>query len=396
MDTATRTKRINLVLLCVYILSLPLSMLSIGSFGSLLRVISIIIGVLSFSAHLYYRDNIINNSNVVKFWIIYTVYVLISCFWSNNISLSFTVAFGLIQVFLISYILTTSSFSKEDIRVIEYSWVIVAIVCIYLLLFNEVNTEFIDGRRTLIFKNGHADPNELTAYFIVPTAIMLQKIFTIQKKYIFLPVILLVFIFYSIVITGSRSGILAFLIVFFVTFFKEKYKLRNILLVIALILLAYVMVFIVFRESIPPQIIDRLNPRSIIDDGGSLRTTIWIEAFIGMIRSNFRVFYGFGPFGASNLTITQTMHNHFLQSYIDGGIIGLLLFSSFIYTLFKKRSEISYYYPVLFGGLIMVLTLTSYASFKPIWAIFLYGLIEVAKSNNSKSIQGYIGNTSTD
>jgi len=361
-----------------------MSMLSIGVLGSLLRLVSLFIGLSSLSVHLWYNNRIIYKNGVLISWAAYVIFVLLSTIWSNTPNTSFIVSFGLIQVLIISFTLTVYRFSENDMKFIEIAWILVAIICVFLLLSSSGNTYFIEGRRTIVLRYGFVDPNELTAYFIVPTVILVSKIIKKQNIYTIFLIILFMLVFYSIIITGSRSGILSFILTVIFTLFKSRVKIRNILFFVFIGVISYYLVFNVFRDLLPVSVLQRLQFTSINNDGGSDRFIIWQQSITNTLNDGFRFIYGYGPFGAPNISITPTMHNHFLQSFVDGGLMGLLLFSIFIFLLLIKKSNLYFYLPSIIGAIVMIMTLTSYASFKPIWTIFMMGLVNVNLKTSNK------------
>lgn len=381
-ETKSTKYKLHVFLIFVYILITPLSMVEIPGIGSAMKIISILI--LMIGIILLFSENVtvkINNRLMLA-WTAYVLYTSLSIFWSTNFESSLQIAIGLIQVLVISLILAKFDLYEEDIRVIEFAWILVSLICL-LLFFGGAGQQIeYGGRISIVLSSGGADPNEFCAYFYMPLAIAITRLFRNKSRLMnMMSIIFILAVFYCIFSTGSRGGMLAAIAVIMVSWtFSSSISLKKIVLLCVLIIVIYMAFFYIFMPNLPQPVLERFQLASIIEDKGSDRAIIWETAFHNISSGTTRLIYGYGPFGITFMN-RYTMHNQFIQALMDGGIIGLLLYLNFCVELIRKAYRNG---PAFFGGITgafaALLTLSAYAFFKPIWLIFLMCLLTIKKS----------------
>lgn len=372
----------HLFLIVLYILTAPFGMLTIPGLGSAMKMFSIFI-VLAGIVLLIYEDAAIKfNNSLAWAWSLYAIYTAFSSLWSKDFETSLYTGAGMVQVLILSLVVTKFELLEKDVRVIEGAWLIVSVICL-LLFFGGAGHQYeYGGRSTIMFESGGADPNEFCAYFYMILAFLTVRILKKGLK----PVSLIcsaymLAVFFCILLTGSRGGLLgAFVAISVPWLFYGSAPLKR-LVVLCIALLTFYLIFTYFIVSLlPVEIIERLRPDSIIADGGSERTAIWQEAFTDIFSGTMRLIYGYGPFGVTFMR--SAMHNQFIQALMDGGLIGLLLYIFFFVQLIKRAYRID---PAFLGGtaaaFTSLLTLTAYAFFKPVWVIFSMCLLSRAKED---------------
>jgi O-antigen ligase len=375
--------KLHVFLLFIYILITPLSMVELPGIGSGMKIASIFI--LMTGLLLLFSSNTATKSKnrLALAWAAYVVYTFISIFWSTNFQSSLQTAVGLIQLLVISLVLTRFDFYDEDKRIIEFAWILVAFICLFLFFGGSGQQYAYGGRTTIVLSSGGADPNEFCAYFYMALAILVVRLFR-NKPGLMTPlyISLVLVIFYCILMTGSRGGMLSALAVVVISWlFSKSISIKKIAMLTLFILLIYFVFQYLFVPNLPQSVLERLQFESMIEDKGSGRTIIWEMALNDIFSGTTRVIYGYGPFGVTFMR--DTMHNHFLQALIDGGIIGLTLFLNFFFELTRKAFRNG---PVFIGGMAgaftAMLTLSAYSFFKPIWLIFMMCLLTTSKNNN--------------
>lgn len=374
--------KIHAVLIFMYILITPLSMVEIPGLGSAMKILSILlllIGILL----LISEDAVISFKNRLALaWTAYVAYTALSCFWSADFETSFVLSAGLIQVLVLSLVLAKFDFHEEELWIIEGAWFLVSLICL-LLFFGGAGQQYeYGGRTTIVLSSGGADPNEFCAYFYMTLAFLTVRLCGTRLR----PVSLVYFsymllLFYCILLTGSRGGLLAaFAAVGVVWMFSASAPLKKIALLCVTLAALYLIFTHFFIPNLPQAIWERYQPASIIQDRGSERAEIWETAFSDIFSGTSRLIYGYGPFGATFMR--STMHNQFIQVLMDGGILGLLLYGNLCVELLKKAYRNG---PACLGGMVAaftaLLTLSAYAFFKPIWVIFLMGLLTIKRRN---------------
>ncbi len=376
----------HVFLITVYILTAPFGMLAIPGLGSAMKVICIFI-VSAGMLLLFYEDAVIRfNNRLVWAWSLYVFYTAVSSLWSKDFEAGIYMGAGMVQVLILSLVVAKFNLLKKDIWIIEGAWIIVSFACLMLFFGGAGHQYGYEGRSTIMFESGGSDPNEFCAYFYMALAFLTVRI--LRKGFKMTSLMSLIYmlaIFFCILLTGSRGGLLAAFVAVAVSWlFFSSASLKKVAF-LCIVFLSFYLIFTRFVIPIlPAEIIMRFRPTSIIADGGSERAKIWEEAFADIFSGTTRLIYGYGPFGATFMR--PVMHNQFIQALMDGGLIGLLLFTNFFIELIKKAYRLG---PAFLGGtaaaFTSLLTLTAYAFFKPVWVIFTMCLLSVPKGDINES-----------
>lgn len=386
LNTKNTKHKLHVFLIFVYILITPLSMVEIPGVGSAMKILSTLLLFIGFILLLSENATIKLNNRLTLAWSAYVFYTFLSLFWSTNFLASLQTVIGLIQVMVISLILSKFDLYEEDVRRIESAWLLVSLICLMLFFGGAGQQIEYGGRLSIVLSSGGADPNEFCAYFYIPLAIMIVRLFRNKSRLSNVIYIFYIFaIFYCIFLTGSRGGMLAAMVAVIVAWlFSTAFSLKKIVFLCILIVAAYIVFLFLFVPNLPQTVIERFQLESIVEDKGSDRIVIWQTALSNITAGTTRIIYGYGPFGVTFMS-RYTMHNQFIQALMDGGIIGLLLYLNFCVELIRKAYRNG---PVFFGGIAgafaALMTLSAYAFFKPIWLIFLMCLLTV----NRDELQG--------
>lgn len=388
MSVVSNTKyKLHVILVFIYILIMPLSMVSIPGIGSGMKALSILLLFVGIVLLLSENVTVKLNNRLAAAWTLYVLYTALSVFWSANFEESLPIAVGLIQVLAISLVLTKFDLDEEDVRTIEFAWILVSVICL-LLFFGGAGQQIEDGRISIVLSYGGADPNEFCAYFYIPLAIAVSRLFRNRLKLVNLVYIIYIMtMFYCIFSTGSRGGLMAAMAAVIVSWvFSTSISIKKVALMCILLGASYIVFIHYFIPNLPQPLLERLSPSAILEDKGSNRAYIWEAAFSNIFSGTARLIYGYGPYGITFMR--HTMHNQFVQVLLDGGLIGLLLYLNLCFELARKAFRNG---AVFLGGIAgafaALMTLTAYAYFKPIWVIFLMCLFTIKRRTmqNQKS-----------
>jgi O-antigen ligase len=359
-------------------------MIEIPGIGSVMKILSGLILLVSIALLFSENVTIKLNNHLLMAWTAYVFYTSLSVFWSTNFEASLPIAIGLIQVLVISAVLAKFDLHEEDIKIIELAWLLVSLICL-LLFFGGAGKQIeYGGRISIVLSSGGSDPNEFCAYFYMALAIVVVRLFKNTVRLInLLYIIYMLAIFYCIFLTGSRGGLLAAIAAVFVSWmFSTAITFKKIIVLCILIIAVYIIFVYIFIPHLPQSVLERFQPQSIVEDKGSDRAVIWETALTTISSGTTRLLYGYGPFGVTFMNFT--MHNQFIQALMDGGIIGLLLYLNLFIELNRKAYRNG---PVFFGGVAgaftALLTLSAYTFFKPIWIIFLMCLLNIKKNDDT-------------
>ena len=173
------------------------------------------------------------------------------------------------------------------------------------------------------------NPNK-TSYFLcclLPFILYFKRAYSLKWQKIFFSVVALLTIL-TVVLSGSRGGLLTLLFVIIATLITTK---RHISL---LIFLVAVFIGFLFALNSPVGVTIFERMQSLFEGdliaGTSGRLAIW-EALIKVYSSNaFTVLFGLG-FGASEMVgMRADPHNYYLQILAEYGLVGFLVFFSFV------------------------------------------------------------------
>lgn len=383
MHMTITNKRIYLFFLIIYIVCLPLNAMNIGAFGSALKILAILpilIAMLS--------GNKIQLQKSLRWQLYFTLYAIMSISWSTSYSLS---ASRCVTYVLLFILLLSTSFFRFDEK--ELSKVKIALVwssritVVLLLIFGDI----VEGR---LYLQGilSEDPNYICAYFAFGAVFALNKIMSYKKILSKICGIFELCLYvYVAFLTGSRGGLIALLSaigIYIITFSKSEKK------YIVAKTICFVLVFIainIILDNLPQELKTRFDFDNVLDSGGSGRTELWTNAIDMFKNANiFTKLFGFGTGTAQNNMLNfgysrvNVVHNIFLETLVELGIIGLIIYTVAIF-LFAKRafqSKDKFAFAVIVCMIVLSLSTSIYA-FKPYFNIMLY--IVMLKN---KSIKG--------
>ncbi len=200
-----------------------------------------------------------------------------------------------------------------------------AIGVLSLFMSRPYHGEF-EARQVLYLWGNETDPNNQAAFVVVGIAIALYYLLCL-KKYRVLSVATILVNLYSVMLTGSRGGlvtIVALIIVFiFMNYNNEKASsiFKKLLIMAVLVAVGYYLL----QMFLPGDIFERLFTFEEYS-GGSERTDIWGNTW-ALVSQNFNFIFGSGwgsYFGFNG--VNDAVHNTFLSIFSDTGVFGTLLF----------------------------------------------------------------------
>ena len=257
---------------------------------------------------------------------------------------------------------------------------------IYLLLTFSAEQRYTD-RNVISFGDlGAIDPNEWCASLIVPIAACTYYVFKI--KGIWKRVVLIgmeLFVFYTILLTGSRGGLLSnAVVVLFVSLRAMKASRKA---MIAVPVFAAIAAFAFFKWILPnvsATLMERFALDMIVETGGGGRTEAWTFAVNKIFSNPLRTIFGYGFYGAKGY---YCAHNQMLQALMDSGVIGFSLYIAMLCQIHKRAKANGEIALASFWGVqTALLTLSAYAYFKMVWMIYLFCLFAYRKDSRYEKI----------
>lgn len=264
------------------------------------------------------------------------VYGLLGYIWTPSVSL-YSV-YNYIKNVMIVMCLYCQSFNIREKKFLLFGTIIAAtIVCFFMITGNNVGFE--DGRTTIAIFGEVQDPNYVGFVFYAPLAIMIDQIMNCER--FFLKIICLISFFvilYCVILTGSRGAIIGITIIIIVTFISKFKTIWGKVLFCAIMMFCAFVLFNFVLMFVSPEMAARYSVQSVLETGGTGRTTIWLNAWKTMKESPYMLLLGFGT-GSSVSVIGRATHNYIIQLLLELGIVGTVLFFKYFWIWVKRLAK---------------------------------------------------------
>ena len=365
----------NLCLLSI--LALPFSWFTspVGSVYRLLMIIFILLNIVNSKWKIQIYEE---NKWLIKAWAVYYFYTSIRALLSHNLSSSVSYIMGMGLIFLMALIYASQRFNAADRIKLQESWI--AVGCITELLFLTGDRSSLGqytSRTSLRIFGVVTDPNEFTSLFIITIPVAVYILLKSDNKIMkILSAVEGIIGLYCVFLGGSRGALLS--IIFAVIFVVVQNTDISFKSIGGIAILCVIMFYVLTRVVLPmvaPDILNRITISSIMKDGGSGRSSLWLDALSTVWDGSvFKMLFGYGASGiiAGGGQGTSTMHNQFLQVLVDYGFVGLILY---LYLLYRLLIQFVYknkmYTPIFCGMVVMSLTITMGPQVKPFWVFIM-------------------------
>lgn len=319
------------------------------------------------AALLYYQKIYIPRNNFLILFFIYTIYTILSTIWS--IDRITTLQYSLITIlpsFIVILFLYPSIQNKAHIEKIfkAYAWgsTIVALIALYMFATGFRFAVSTDNARLTVLGQDQNELSFLLSFGVVSIIYLLR--FTRQKRKTQLLLLLMATVLaFVILTTGSRTGfvILVTITLFLTLMFTKK---GTIFFLAPLV----IGVAVLFFNYLPEYISDRLSQTTEQIENKNLtgRVVVWSMGLNAFEKENSYLlgtgFKTFNPLMIKYYQWDKSPHNTYLSTFIELGIVGLLIYLSMIFYLFRKVyslyiKESVFYFLLLVPLLLAMLTL---------------------------------------
>lgn len=358
-----------------YFTMLPVGTLAVGGFGSLLRIIGLLVVVIWI---VEYHE--MEKSCQVIYLLLFVCWTGLSLFWTVDLTASFRRVFSYVSFFSMMAAASAYEYSDRDILFLKKSLIWSSrVTVVFVILF----AGFMEGRLRM---QGlvNEDPNYLCMYFsfgIVSCMEILCRENPPREK---IPAIMELTIYlYFVLSTGSRGGAMAagvmLAVAFFLTERPKKGTFRNFMTKGA-VMLAVITTFMLLRDIVSKDMLERYRLTVVAASNGTGRFDIWKDAMRTFWNANlFRKVFGFGTGSAKTVsslcsfTRISVMHNLFIENLLEVGLVGLALYTGYVFGFWNsaRKSGSIFALSVITGMIVMSLS-TSIYTFKPYWNIMLF------------------------
>jgi len=380
-------KKTYVFFLCLYLLALPLGAMSIGVIGSALRIVALLPVITSLfgSRRLYF-------SATIKKYFWYIVVCGISILYSRDMSAAWNKFSSMFLLFLL--LASTTCYELENSDLAKLKKALIWSSRISLIMCLAFNT-YVEGR--MYFQNDFfsEDPNGFCAYLSFGLIYAIERLIN-EKGIMRKTVSLLEAAAYLTValLTGSRGGVIALClgILIYILF-----STRNIIGVKSIVVIA-VIVGALYAGStyLSEETLTRFTIQDVTATGGTGRILIWTRAFSVFKQSDLlRKLFGQGigctiaAWGHYGIYDIHVCHNMFIESLIEIGVVGLLAYTSMIFSFLKVAFRRTQKYAFGVFAVMVLLSLSlSIATFKPYINIMIY-ILFLEKCTDERNMSSF-------
>ena len=360
---------LDCIMACLYFVCLPLTVIT-TPLGSMLKVVTMptvaVLAIRLLMGKSRLTFNYIHVAYIV--YVLFTFYELTYYNSERAVTTTRDMALGLAMFLLISIRI----YNNREKEFIEDVWLVVGVICIIAAFTSTEVVSEVEERAVIKIFGYEEDQNQFCSYFIMSVLICVKRIIEKRKLTpVYIGMILL--IFYSILKTGSRGGLIGIVLgIFAYIMIGIKSVKTKVLICVVALLLAAIVIFIIF-PLLPSTVTERYSVEQVAEDKGSGRFDLWEYLLKYTLDKPERIIRGSGLlssytilYGAPDKTFKNGVaHNTFVQIFNDQGLIGLLIFSVVMFAcLFRPFSTDKIYSCAFFALMAFSMSLTFYV-FKP-------------------------------
>jgi len=380
--------RFRLYLIRLYLLLLPIDAALGNILGSISIINYLIIFFVTFRLILLFKENL-NVKRLVNINIpfIYFMYYIVSIIWAISSDLSKWHIFTLIASFIMFAFLAIDVYNDSEHIFLKESVYLSGIIFIIISL---LSLDIHLSNRFTLSIGRYMDPNYLSTGLVLITAVIMDKI--LKKEHRSINLIILMLLIMIVFITGSRGGLLANITVILTFYIVDRDKIYNKIYVFLLGFIMFVLIFNFSYNYIPNWIINRFSINEILSDQGSGRIDIWLNSIsyykdLPILRLIFGT--GFATFSYISLNTTGVLkvaHNIYIQSLLEGGIVGLLITIFVIINAMQNalKNNNMYVFAAIIGVAMGGLTLDIHVT-RFFWNIMFFSTLPNLKSSSKIS-----------
>lgn len=378
---------IHSVLAAVYFIALPLTITTSSEGDSYLKLLTIPIAGFLLVSLFFYKDKFELNF-VHGFFIIYILSVIATLFADNSqTALSFVI--GYIQNAAIMFCISLRKYNNKEIDMFENAQLLLLGILIFMGLFG--GASYAD-RTTIEIFGSVSDPNYFTGFFIFPIAVCLHKIS--EKKMVLLSIIFILLGVYTVMLSGSRGGLLAVIFTLAAYVVLSSKNIKSLIIKSCILFVSAVLFWLVVMPILPENITERLSIEAVVESRGTYRGDIWLSMLREICNSKWELFIGRGIDAQHSMIVGGKMqevvaHNNFIQVMYNQGFFGLVSFLVLCIAAFARNLKKRTYVSVgLIGMLILAMTLTINPSIKSFWNLMIYASLSFTVMGDNRSNRG--------
>ena len=390
-QTVAKEDKLLNTLLQLYCVFLPFEEAMASSFGSVQKILGIIIIVYIFFC--YYEQLVIRRESIPL--IVWLLFLALSFFWSDN-EANWRYFFQIYAVQVIFFLAVESiDMNMINLHKIRLSLIAGAVISAGILVFMPSESYLTDeGRRTVIMFGHTFDPNIVASIMNMGILSAIGEFIANQTgKVRFLYLASSGWILLGTLLTGSRGGLISLVVgLLFILLPELKDKKESKWTRRFIVLGAAITVFVI--SFLPKNLIEaRFTKNTILGineltAGSHNRYTIWEHA-LELFQNRMFLGYGCGNFMNSLATVyrSSASHNLYILLLIECGIIGSIPFLIFIVSHIRRtvKSQNFIALGLLVAALVMALSLDS-ITYKYFWVTLIYVVVAFNQTKQGNDI----------
>lgn len=271
------------------------------------------------------------------------------------------------------------SFTKREADMLKKSMILgVGALLLYMTFVpNAVVYSDYQNRLTLNAGEDGLDQNYLAALMLISFGIVFYNLCNVKQRKIYkiLSIVFCIAIVYYIILTGSRSGLIALLLIVLLsinTSWKTRLSIGIPIVVLILIILPIV------ARHIPQELLERFSLQAISgqEAESETRLVIWERALSSL--QGIELLFGYGA-GSSQTIIGNALsngkdmaiHNHYIAMLVEFGIIGFIFINMPILKMTKKMWKNDKYMAISFIAILLMAFFLDVVTTKFFWSAMI-------------------------
>lgn len=270
------------------------------------------------------------------------------------------------------------SYTKDEAEVLKKSMVFgVGALLLYMTFIpNAVIYSTYQNRLTLNAGEDGLDQNYLAALMLISFGIVFYNLCNTKQKKMrkIISIIFCLAIAYYILLTGSRSGLIAFFLIVLLSI-NTSWKTRLSIGIPVLLIMLVVLPFVV--QYIPEELLDRFSLKALTgqEAESGTRLLIWEQALSSL--QGIELIFGYGT-GASQTIVGNALgrgdaaiHNHYIAMLVELGLIGFLFVNIPIMKMLKAMAKKDKCMTISFLGILLMAFFLDVVTTKFFWSAMI-------------------------
>ena len=280
-------------------------------------------------------------------------------------------------------------YTKHEAEVLKKSMVFgVGALLLYMTFIpNAVIYSSYQNRLTLNAGEDGLDQNYLAALMLISFGIVFYNLCNVKQKKMrkIIAILFCLVIAYYVLLTGSRSGLIAILLIVLLSV-NTSWKTRLSIGIPILLIMLVVFPFVV--QYIPEELLERFSLKALTgqEAESGTRLLIWGRALTSL--KDLKWVFGYGV-GASQSVIgnilgmgkDMAIHNHYIASLVEVGICGSILLTLPVIKMIKKALKQDKSVATAFFGILLMAFFIDVLTTKFFWSAMI--LLSICSSTRN-------------